>query len=48
MKLTVNPIPVPKDYVHPPPANDILPRHEFSMGIIAPKGSGKTTLIAIY
>lgn len=46
MKLNVEPIPVPRGYIHPPPPNDILPRHEFTMGLIAPKGSGKTTLIA--
>jgi len=46
MKLVVKPIPVPKGFVHPPPKNDILPSHEFTMGIIAPKGSGKTTVIA--
>ena len=44
--LIVKPIPVPKGFIHPPPPNDILPTHEFTMGIIAPKGSGKTTLIA--
>lgn len=43
--LKVKPIPVPLGYIHPPPPNDILPRHEFSMGLIAPKGSGKTTVI---
>lgn len=45
MKLKVNPIPVPRGYIHPPPNDEILPRHEFSMGLIAPKGSGKTTVI---
>lgn len=45
MKLTVEPIKVPRGYVHPPPKNDILPRHEFSLGLIAPKGSGKTTVL---
>ena len=45
-KLLVKPIPVPTSSKHPPPPNDILPYHEFSMGIIAPKGSGKTTVIA--
>jgi len=45
-KLIVKPIPVPAGYIHPPPTNDVLPRHEFSMGLIAPKGSGKTTVIA--
>lgn len=44
--LDVSEIPVPDGYIHPPPPNDTLPRHEFSMGIVAPKGSGKTTLIA--
>lgn len=46
MKLEVKPIPVPRGNQHPPVGSDILPRHEFSMGLIAPKGSGKTTLIA--
>ena len=44
--LEVLPIPVPRGFVHPPPPNEVLPRHEFTMGIIAPKGSGKTTVIA--
>lgn len=34
MKLTVQPIPIPKDAKHPPPPDDILPGHEFSIGII--------------
>jgi hypothetical protein len=34
MKLIVKPIPVPKGFIHPPPKNDILPSHEFTMGII--------------
>jgi len=46
MKLKVNPIPVPQGFNHPDTPGNILPRHEFSMGIIAPKGSGKTTVIA--
>lgn len=45
MRLKVESFPVPKAYTHPPPPNEILPRHEFTMGLIAPKGSGKTTLI---
>lgn len=45
-KLLVKAIPVPAGFIHPPPSNDVLPRHEFSMGLIAPKGSGKTTVIA--
>lgn len=46
MKLTVKEIPTPKGFNHPEHGSKILPRHEFSMGIIAPKGSGKTTVIA--
>lgn len=46
MKLEVKPIPVPLGFNHPDTPGNILPRHEFSMGIIAPKGSGKTTVIA--
>lgn len=33
-KLIVKPIPVPLGFIHPPPPNDVLPRHEFSMGLI--------------
>jgi hypothetical protein len=43
--LCVKPIPVPSQYKHPKPKFDQLPTHEFTMGIIAPKGAGKTTLI---
>lgn len=43
--LKVKPIPVPKHIMHPPPPHDVLPKHEFTMGIIAPKGAGKTTTI---
>lgn len=43
--LVVNPIPVPSQYKHPPPPYDQLPTHEFTMGLIAPKGAGKTTVI---
>jgi hypothetical protein len=46
MKLDVKAIPTPNAFNHPPPPSNILPRHEFTLGIIAPKGSGKTTLIA--
>jgi hypothetical protein len=45
MKLTVEAIPTPKGFVHPSAKHDALPRHEFSMGLIAPKGSGKTTVL---
>lgn len=44
--LLVKPIPVPSTSHHPPPPSDVLPKHEFTIGIIAPKGSGKTTVIA--
>ena len=47
-QLKVQEIPIPPGAKHPPlPKGDgILPGHEFTMGIIAPKGSGKTTTIA--
>ncbi|MES2875513.1 MAG: ATPase/DNA packaging protein [Bacteroidota bacterium] len=44
-RLKVLPIKVPKGYKHPEPPNIALPRHEFTMGLIAPKGAGKTTVI---
>lgn len=37
-------VPVP-DINHPDAKFEMLPRHEFTMGLIAPKGSGKTTTI---
>lgn len=37
-------VPVP-NINHPDPNYSVLPRHEFTMGLIAPKGSGKTTTI---
>lgn len=37
-------IPVSKNK-HPDPKYEMLPKHEFSMGFIAPKGAGKTTTI---
>jgi hypothetical protein len=43
--LKIKPIPVPLGNKHPPSPNQVLPSHEFTMGIIAPKGSGKTTLM---
>lgn len=47
-KLIVKPVPVPASSHHPPApgGGDVLPKHEFTIGIIAPKGSGKTTVIA--
>lgn len=48
---SIKEVPVP-DVNHPDPPYDMLPKHEFTMGLIAPKGSGKTTtlinLIDIY
>ncbi|KAJ3176003.1 hypothetical protein HDU85_007835 [Gaertneriomyces sp. JEL0708] len=45
--LKIRPVPVPVTSQHPPiPVGaEVLPRHEFTAGLIAPKGSGKTTLI---
>lgn len=43
--LIVSPIPVPSQYKHPAPPYEQLPTHEFTMGLIAPKGAGKTTVI---
>jgi hypothetical protein len=43
--LKVVEIPVPKGAKHPPVPVEVLPMHEFSLGIVAPPGSGKTTLI---
>lgn len=40
----VTEVPVP-DIQHPSPKFDMLPKHEFTMGFIAPKGQGKTTTI---
>lgn len=42
--LIIREIPVP-DVHHPPAPFEELPRHEFTMGLIAPKGGGKTTTI---
>jgi hypothetical protein len=43
--LDIEPIPTPKDEDHPLPRYKVLPKHEFTMCLVAPKGSGKTTLI---
>lgn len=51
--LTVKPVPVPAGYDHPEPPAEMLMKHEviifylfqFTLGLIAPKGAGKTTLI---
>jgi hypothetical protein len=42
--MKVLPIPVPSAD-HPLPRFEQLPKHEFTMGLIAPKGAGKTTLM---
>lgn len=42
--LKIKPIPVGKAN-HPRSPHEALPRHEFTMGLIAPKGAGKTTVI---
>lgn len=34
MKLDVKPIPIPKDAKHPPPPDERLPEHEFSMALV--------------
>ena len=44
-KLKVTEIPVPKSSQHEQPRYDVLPKHEFTLGLIAPKGCGKTTMI---
>ena len=43
--LPVLPVPVPLTAQHDESPHEVLPNHEFSMGLIAPKGAGKTTLI---
>jgi hypothetical protein len=45
LDLKIRAIPVQLSANHPAPPHDILPYHEFTAGLIAPKGSGKTTLI---
>lgn len=42
--LKVKPVPVPKGHIHPPAPFDALMYHEFSFGLVAPKGCGKTTV----
>lgn len=44
-QLKILPVPVPPGYDHPEAPNEALMKHEFTLGLIAPKGSGKTTLI---
>lgn len=33
--LKVKPVPVPAGYDHPEPPNELLPKHEFTLGLIA-------------
>lgn len=42
--LQVVEVPVPNED-HPDAPYDCLPKHEYTIGLIAPKGCGKTTLI---
>ena len=44
-RLVVRPVPIVQDGYHPDPPHPALPKHEFTMGFIAPKGSGKTTCL---
>lgn len=44
--LTIRPVNVPANMKHPGAPDPRLPTHEFCFGLIAPKGAGKTTLIA--
>lgn len=43
--LAIVPIKPKHSYEHPKVSHPVLPQHEFSMLIVAPKGSGKTNLI---
>ena len=45
LDLSVEAIEPKNKYEHPPPYHAHLPKHEFSMLIVAPKGSGKTNLL---
>lgn len=45
MSLHIRPIPITVDAHHPPPPDSVLMHHEFSLALIAPKGSGKTTTL---
>lgn len=43
--LKVKEIKEPTGATHPPPVSDVLPTHEFSLLLVAPRGQGKTTLL---
>jgi hypothetical protein len=45
-RLKISPVPITTNATHPDVPNpEVLPQHEFTLGLISPKGSGKTTLI---
>jgi ABC-type branched-subunit amino acid transport system ATPase component len=44
-QLKVEPISEPPGSKHPDAIDEYLPKHEFSALMIAPRGSGKTTLM---
>ena len=43
--LIVTPIYIPPECDHPDPPHPVLLKHEFTLGLVAPKGSGKTTVM---
>jgi GTPase SAR1 family protein len=45
LSLDIKPIQPKNAYQHPPVPHKVLPQHEFSLVLVAPKGSGKTNLI---
>lgn len=45
MSLRIEPIATDKTHQHPKVPHKVMPQHEFTMLIVAPKGSGKTNLI---
>ena len=45
LKVKAIPVPEGSDHPEPPHGMGLLPIHEFTMGLIAPKGKGKTTTI---
>ncbi len=45
MVLKVRPVPIPADVSHPEAPHHFLLKHEHALGVIAPAGGGKTTLL---
>jgi len=45
LKVSKIPTPIGSEHPDPPHGYNIMPIHEFTMGLIAPKGKGKTTTI---